>query len=106
MNPPSITKWEYKFSNKQTEKHMLLELSELGAEGWEAFSLSYNKDVKGIWCWTAWLRRPAGAAAHAPTAHVAHAVEATPVAEAASAGGTSPAGFDLSDGDFDFKEGE
>lgn len=101
------TNWEYRLMVKQTDRQMLLELNQFGQQGWEAITMSYDKDLKGVMQWTCWLKRPAGVAAEPAQATVAApATVATPaMATHDTAGGPKqPDGFDLSDGDFGLKD--
>jgi hypothetical protein len=99
----TLQKWEYCYFTKPSERHLLTELFLAGQEGWELVSASYNKDMKGAWAWTGFMKRPAGvgvpsaAAAHAPAGGGQTVIQPPKP----SAGGDS---FDLSDGDFGFKE--
>jgi len=79
----------------------MLELNQIGHQGWEAIALSYDKDAEGVMNWTCWLKRPAGVAAEDT-----HAAVATPAAATHDtvAGPKQPDGFDLSDGDFGLKD--
>ena len=95
------TKWEYRFLVKQTDRQMLLELTHIGQEGWEAIALSYDKDLKGVMNWTCWLKRPGGVAAEETHATVARPAAAT---HDTVEGPKQPLGFDLSDGDFGLKD--
>jgi hypothetical protein len=101
-------KWEYRAFTKQTEIYLLTELGEAGRDGWEMVSVSYNKDLKGIWGWTAFLKRPI---VHGEVSPAKHAVGAAVPAE----GQTAPAqpaaedpmrGFQMTGDDFQFKAGE
>ena len=100
------TKWEYRLMVKQTDRQMLLELNQFGREGWEAITMSYDKDLKGVMQWTCWLKRPAVAAAEVAPATAATATAAAPATAGQSTGeGPKPSdGFDLSDGDFGLKD--
>ena len=97
-NAASLTQWQYQVVSKQTENYLLPDLNALGAGGWELVSASYNKDYKGIWGWTAWLKRPMAAAAIGDAAAIA--VGAVPTASDKPA----LAGFEMPAGDFEFKE--
>jgi hypothetical protein len=114
MSESSATQWEYRMLVKQTDRQMLLELNQIGHDGWEAIALSYDKDLKGVMNWTCWLKRPCVARPAAPPAAAAP-VAADPSATPAAAPGAAPAaepapgpnqppGFDLSDGDFGLKD--
>jgi hypothetical protein len=94
----TVQKWEYCYFTRPSERHLLGELHIAGREGWEMVSASYNKDTKGTWSWTAFMKRPAGegllsAATHSPSS-------GQPVIQPP----TSVDGFDVSDGDFGLKE--
>ncbi len=95
---PSTIRWEYSFIIRQTERNLMADLNKIGPEGWEAISISYNKDLKGIWSWTAWLKRylPPGAT---PITEYENVVDRQ-VTEKKEA----LAGFELPDGDFEFKD--
>lgn len=98
-------KWEYRTVVKHTENALLTELNEVGRAGWELVSASFNKDLKGIWAWTAVLKRPLAQQAGAAASAAEEAVRSEPQAETKAA---EPAlkGFDL-DGDiFDIKAPE
>lgn len=114
-----LTKWEYCFFIKQTEMYLMMELHDAGKEGWELVSVSFNKDLKNVWNWTAFLKRPIGP--WSDTSHKradAGALRKPAVlAEMPPEGAETPAepdakpepggplqGFDLSDGDFEFKD--
>lgn len=106
----SPTKWEYRVLVKQTDRQMLLEINQMGKDGWEAIAMSYDKDLKGVWNWTGWLKRPAGGWSEEgrPAAMTgvlnAPAGSAGP-SETVTEGAPSPNdGFDLSDGDFELKD--
>jgi hypothetical protein len=95
----SVVQWQYMYINKQTENYLLNELNNLGLGGWEAISLNYAKDLKGVWQWTAWLKRPTVAATAGDAAAKAAGVGKKEDKQALQ-------GFDLTDGDFGFKPGE
>jgi hypothetical protein len=97
-NEPALTLWQYMWVNKQTENFLLPDLNALGQAGWELVSVSYDRDIKGMWGWTAWLKRPLSAAAAGDAAAIAAGVQ--------SAGPEKPAlaGFDVPEGDFEFKD--
>jgi hypothetical protein len=100
---PAYQKWEYRFFVKQTESYILTDLIEAGREGWELVSAVYRQDLKGIWCWTAFLKRPlldGATSALRPAA----AMAAGQASEQAPAEPKAWKGFDLSDGDFGFLE--
>ncbi len=98
-NASPVVQWQYTFVNKQTENYLLNELNNMGLGGWEVISINYAKDLKGIWVWTAWMKRPTVAAAAGDAAAKAAGVGAKEEKEALQ-------GFDLAEGDFGFKEGE
>lgn len=96
-------KWEYRSTTKHTESALLNDLNELGKAGWELVGASYNKDLKGIWAWTAILKRPYAAQSITPTAQQ-QAESGQPASQAADPKSPgSPAGFDLSGDTFDLK---
>jgi len=100
-------KWEYRLLLKQTDRQMLLELNQIGRDGWEAFGLSYDKDLKGVMNWTCWVKRPVGVWSE-PRPGTTPATTATPAAEGAE-GVEAPKpgdvpGFDLPDGDFELRD--
>lgn len=110
-----LTRWEYCFFIKQTEMYMMMELSDAGKDGWELVSISFNKDLKNVWNWTAFLKRPIGPWSEGPgvkATTVNLGALRTPAGMAASEGPREPTpeeaegmkGFDLGDGDFGFKE--
>lgn len=95
--PTPRERWEYCFTAWQTEKNLIADLNKLGDVGWEAIDISYNKDAKAIWWWTAFLKRRL-APGETSTGE-------TGVAGAQKAASQEPlSGFDLPDGDFEFKE--
>jgi hypothetical protein len=91
-------KWEYCLVTRKTEPALLGECNRLGQEGWELVDVLFYKDLKGVMCWTSFLKRrstgespmPAGPAA----ALSSEAAKETP---------PSLEGFDLGDADFEFK---
>jgi hypothetical protein len=88
-------KWEYLALTRKSESYLIGEINLLGQDGWELVSVFYYKDMKGLWCWTGFLKRPStGQAAPPPPVPVAEKAEASAAPE-----GSAPAdGFDL-DGD-------
>lgn len=53
--------WEYLSINRKTDEFLITDLNELGKQGWELVSASFNKDLKGVaatFSWTAILKRP------------------------------------------------
>ena len=54
----SQQKWEYLLVTRKTEPPLLGEFNRLGQEGWEVIDVLYYKDLKGIMCWTGFLKRP------------------------------------------------
>jgi hypothetical protein len=95
-------KWEYLALTRKSETYMLAEINVLGQDGWELVSVFYYKDMKGLWCWTAFLKRPSTGQAPTPTPVAAAEEPEAPVA--ASPQPTPAGGFDL-DGD-EFKVAE
>ena len=55
----TLHQWEYAFVSKPLDYLLIGGLNELGRDGWETISISYNKDLKGNWAWTAFLKTPA-----------------------------------------------
>ena len=53
-------RWEYTLIERRTEAVLVDELNILGQKGWEAITIMYYKDVKGVMAWTAFLKRPSG----------------------------------------------
>lgn len=105
--------WEYTSLTRKSESYLVKDLNEFGKEGWELVSTTYHKDMKGNLVWTAIVKRPCTGAPVAAATETAAGAEAAaapaPAAEpsqaaAASKQGYEPAGFDLTDGDFDFKD--
>ena len=95
---PAGIKWEYNILTRKSDNALMTELNALGQEYWETISVLYYKDVKGIMCWTAFLKRPsmgqvprAGQPRDGLTAAPGRSVGEAVV---------SPEGFDLSDEDF------
>jgi hypothetical protein len=98
-NAGPVVQWQYTFVTKQTDSYLLYELTPMGLAGWELVSINFAKNVKGIWEWTAWLKRPVMAAEAGDAAAKAAGVGTQEQKQALQ-------GFDLGDGDFGFKEGE
>jgi hypothetical protein len=104
--------WEYRLLVKQTDRQMFLELIQFGREGWEAFNLTYDKDLKGVMNWTCWLKRPIGVWSESDTATAAtvtSTLNATASMPDSSEAPQPPkpetaAGFDLPDGDFELRD--
>ena len=102
----SQQRWEYQCVTRRTETTLEKHLNDLGQSGWELVSIDHGKDLKGIVCWTAFVKRPAAQHAPAPPVQeqVREAVEqpsGEPEKVEAAEGGE---GFDLSGDEFDIKE--
>jgi len=95
--PTTRERWEYAFTAWQTEKNLVADLNKLGDVGWEALSISYNRDAKAIWWWTAFLKR------RLAPGEVASGDTGVAAAEKKAAEGPL-SGFDLPEGDFEFKD--
>ena len=97
-------KWEAVAISRKTEAMLVEEMNELGEQGWEMVSASYDKDAKGTMTWTAFLKRP----------KIPQAAKGPSPAAAAESTGQGPgkpeeeaaqlAGFDLSGDVFDVKQ--
>jgi hypothetical protein len=98
---PGTQRWEYAQLCRQTEKNLVFALNKLGVLGWEAISISFNQDLKGVWAWTAFIKRPLAPGAE-PSGDILEVLDGT-VTE-----GQGPkkalAGFDLTAGDFGLKD--
>jgi hypothetical protein len=99
----AVQQWEYHLLTRKTESYLLTEINPLGKEGWELVSVLYYKDLKGVMCWTAFLKRPACAHA-APLAAKAATLTAAQPSQAAGSEPAGAEGFDLGSGDFEFKD--
>jgi hypothetical protein len=51
-------KWEYLGLTRKSVTYLVGEINVFGQEGWELVSVFYYKDMKGLWCWTGFLKRP------------------------------------------------
>jgi hypothetical protein len=100
--PATPQKWEFRFITKQTESYLLTELNEVGRAGWDVVSINYAKDLKGIWNWTAFIKRPLSDEAAVTTPDVSDA--AAPASSTALREPVVIQGFDLGDDEFKFKE--
>lgn len=54
----AVLQWEYQSITRAAEGALLEALNEAGKEGWELVSTAHYRDLKGIMCWTAILKRP------------------------------------------------
>lgn len=103
-------KWEYCMSIRRSETALLVEINEFGDDGWELIHVEYFKDPKGVMTWAGFLKRPGAGQTGQPAPQASQPAaqdKAQPVAKPAEKPKEAPAastGFDLSDGDFDFKE--
>ena len=96
-------KWEYTTMTRVNDAAFLGELRVLGREGWELVSVQYYKDAKANMAWTGFLKRPDSGQA-VPAAEQQKAAEvAVQSAHKTAAGSPDAKGFDLSDGEFNFK---
>jgi len=98
-------KWEYTTLIRLTEPALLRELNAAGQEGWELTNVLHYKDIKGKASWIGFLKRPCTGQPSQPAAEptAAAVAEVQPPTEAdETPGGTL--GFDLSEGDFEFKD--
>jgi hypothetical protein len=104
--PSALQRWEYAFISKPLDYLLIGDLNELGRDGWEVISISYDKDLKGNWAWTAFLKRPLTETGESYAQTSDLAVTSAPGQPLTTAGGTpaSLQGFELPDGDFDFRE--
>jgi hypothetical protein len=97
-------KWEHLALTRKSETYLVGEINVLGQEGWELVSAFYYKDMKGLWCWTGFLKRPCTgqSLAPAPDLEEGEMVEAEPTAKHPPKKADEPPpaadGFDL-DGD-------
>ena len=90
--------WEYMELGRKTEGYLVNELNDLGQQGWELVSVSFQKDIKsgmgGGSSWIAFLKRPR-------TGHVQRMATLEKAADVAqptdegSAGGEAPDVFDF-----------
>jgi hypothetical protein len=98
---PCTQRWEYAQLSRQTEKNLVFALNKLGVLGWEAISVSFNQDLKGIWAWTAFIKRPLAPGAM-PTGDVLDALDGT-VSEGPDKK-QALSGFAIPEGDFELKD--
>jgi hypothetical protein len=100
-------RWEYCVETRFTEIPFLAILNERGQQGWEAVNAMHHKDAKGSNVWTALLKRPSIGpmpASDQQSATSAATEPSDPAAEPAASTDESR-GFDLSDKEFQLKEG-
>ena len=103
----TLQRWEYAFISKPLDYLLIGDLNELGRDGWEVISVSYDKDLKGNWSWTAFLKRPLTETGESYSQTSGLAVTSAPSKPASPTSGAAPTtlqGFELPDGDFDFRE--
>jgi hypothetical protein len=93
--------WENQLITRKTESALLIELNAMGQEGWELVAVLYYKDLKGVMCWTAFVKRPATGAPPKAGAAVAAVSASAPRSDGPA---HNPSGFDLSDEDFKLQE--
>ena len=99
----ALQRWEYAFVSKPLDYLLIGDLNELGQEGWEVISISYDKDLKGNWSWTAFLKRPLSETGE-PRPRSSGSPTASAGVPTSAPGSAVLQGFDLPEGDFDFKE--
>ena len=93
-------KWEHLVLTRKSETYLVSEVNLLGQEGWEMVSVFYYKDMKGLWCWTGFLKRPCtGLAPAAAGTEKASSPAAQPPKEPEGAPAASD-GFDLGGDEF------
>ena len=101
------SQWEYHFVSKPLDYLLVGDLNELGKDGWEAFSISYNKDLKGNWSWTAFFKRPLAEGGKAEvvvrTATTAGGSPSAQTRQSAASAGQKAKAFEMPDGDFNFQ---
>jgi hypothetical protein len=102
----ALQRWEYAFVSKPLDYLLIGDLNELGRDGWEVISISYDKDLKGNWAWTAFLRRPLTETgeSYPQTSPLVITASATRKETTSAGTPTTLQGFELPDGDFDFRE--
>jgi hypothetical protein len=98
---PCLQRWEYASLCRQTDKNLVAVLNKVGVLGWEAISASFNKDLKGIWAWTAFLKRPLAPGA-VPTDNINDVLDG--VAPEGQETKDVLARFELPEGDFELKD--
>jgi len=97
-------RWECLAVVKRTDTALVIDLNQLGQNGWELVTVIYGKDRKGELAWTGFLKRPAAQHAHgAPVQE--QDVEAQSSQEPAKADpAETTEGFDLSGEEFKIRE--
>lgn len=101
----ALQRWEYAFISKPLDYLLIGDLNELGRDGWEVISISYDKDLKGNWAWTAFMKRPLSETGEPyPSSSSVVVVSTSPGSHASAASSGLLQGFELPDGDFDFRE--
>ena len=97
----SLEKWEYCLVTRKTEPPLLGEFNRLGQDGWELVDVLFYKDLKGVMCWTGFLKRRSTGESPMPGGTAA---AAKVTSEAAKAASSNLEGFDLGDADFELKQ--
>jgi hypothetical protein len=97
-------KWEYLIESSRTENSLLVKLSDLGQQGWEAIEILYYKDIKSVMTWTAFLKRPSigPAPKPGPESASAIAIKTMPTGQTAEPS-NGIKGFDLEGNEFPLK---
>ncbi len=98
---PCTQRWEYAQLCRQTEKNLIFALNKLGVLGWEAISVSFNQDLKGIWAWTAFLKRPLAPGA-VPTDDINDVLDG--ISPEGQGKKDALSGFALPEGDFELRD--
>jgi len=93
--------WEYQGITRASDDALIAALNEAGKEGWELVSASPSRDLKGIMCWTAVLKRPVGGAAGASPGIEAGAARSVPSGAATAASSAGVSAFSEEETDFD-----
>jgi hypothetical protein len=96
-------KWEYCNITRKTDGPLLAECNILGQDGWEMVDVLYYKDMKGVMCWTAFLKRTADGHTSGPASQANPADMVYRPSKPSPNAPSDAEGFDLGDGDFDFK---
>ena len=94
-------KWEYATLIRRTDTALLAELNVSGQEGWELITVLNYKDMKGTTSWIGFLKRPSTGQPPTPVAQAGPAVHKPAQGDETQA---DARGFDVSDGDFEFKD--
>ena len=95
-------RWDYSFESRRTETSLLHTINDLGQQGWELVDALYYKDIKGIMCWGAFLKRPSVAQGAKPGEDSVVAARPAP-SDQAKEKPAAPEGFDLDGDEFQVK---